>query len=209
MSHTEPTPPNSSVNDAGTTHPGMKNLDPAGKSRFRPDVTEAEKRHPSIESQVCDAQISHLDPRPQMTGTSDNTDLHEHELDLDPFSRTLIMVPPRPTQAAYPKACRDLDIPSFVELTSASPALDADAPGAGNELVQFFGDLDSEPARTRSWVGWFLGMLASACSFCRREREISRSIAALSELDDRTLRDIGIHHRLQIPDIVRNGGRGA
>ena len=37
----------------------------------------------------------------------------------------------------------------------------------------------------------------------RRWREVSRSIAALSQLDDRTLRDIGIHHRVQIHDRVR------
>jgi uncharacterized protein YjiS (DUF1127 family) len=37
----------------------------------------------------------------------------------------------------------------------------------------------------------------------QRRREVSRSIAALSRLNDRTLRDIGIDHRLQIPERVR------
>lgn len=70
-----------------------------------------------------------------------------------------------------------------------------------SELEDFFESI--EPGRNRG--GWFLGLLASAWFFWRREREIRRSIAALSEMDDRTLRDIGIEHRAQIPTIVRNG----
>jgi uncharacterized protein YjiS (DUF1127 family) len=37
----------------------------------------------------------------------------------------------------------------------------------------------------------------------RREREIRRAVAALAELDDRTLRDIGIPHRSHIEQVVR------
>jgi uncharacterized protein YjiS (DUF1127 family) len=39
----------------------------------------------------------------------------------------------------------------------------------------------------------------------RREREIKKAIAALAELDDRTLRDIGIPHRSRIEQVVRYG----
>jgi uncharacterized protein YjiS (DUF1127 family) len=42
------------------------------------------------------------------------------------------------------------------------------------------------------WVRW------------QRRREVARSITALSRLDDRSLRDIGIHHRLQISERVRS-----
>ena len=37
----------------------------------------------------------------------------------------------------------------------------------------------------------------------RREREIKKAVAALTKLDDRTLRDIGIPQRSQIEQVVR------
>jgi uncharacterized protein YjiS (DUF1127 family) len=37
----------------------------------------------------------------------------------------------------------------------------------------------------------------------QREREIERAVAALAELDDRTLRELGIPHRSQIEQTVR------
>jgi len=39
----------------------------------------------------------------------------------------------------------------------------------------------------------------------QKRREVSRSIVEVSEMDDRMLRDIGIQHRLQIPERVRFG----
>jgi len=42
----------------------------------------------------------------------------------------------------------------------------------------------------------------------RREREVKKAVATLVELDDRTLRDIGIPHRSKIEYAVRYGRNG-
>jgi uncharacterized protein YjiS (DUF1127 family) len=57
---------------------------------------------------------------------------------------------------------------------------------------------------SRGWLSSIAHGLISLWARWQRRREISRSIAALSQLDDRSLRDIGIHHRLQIPERVRS-----
>jgi uncharacterized protein YjiS (DUF1127 family) len=53
----------------------------------------------------------------------------------------------------------------------------------------------AEPWRAiaRRWGRW------------RRQREIKKAVAALTKLDEKTLRDIGIPHRSQIEKIVRYG----
>ena len=59
--------------------------------------------------------------------------------------------------------------------------------------------------------GWLASVGHSLVALWRRlqqRRDVSRSIAELSQMDDRTLRDIGIYHRLQIPDRVRFGRHG-
>ena len=47
--------------------------------------------------------------------------------------------------------------------------------------------------------------IASRWAKWRREREVKEAVAALAQYDDRTLRDMGIPHRSQIEQIVRDG----
>ena len=216
MSHTEPTSPNSSAQQSGMLRPVGDTLDSPLEFGFRPTNSGMEKRQPSIASAVGDAEILHLDPWPRTAASTGETGLHEHELDLDPLSRSLIVLPQRPRShcgtrrevpAAHPNA--DLEMPSFDGLVSMSIAGDAEVTPPHSDLVRYFDGIDSPPAPERGWVRRMLSLVGSAWSFCWRECEINRSIAALSHLDDRTLRDIGIHDRLQIPDLVRNIRRGS
>ncbi len=62
---------------------------------------------------------------------------------------------------------------------------------------------DAQPARRWNWLRSTGGMLTVLLSHLRREREIRRTVAALMELDDRTLRDLGIHGRSEIEWAVR------
>ncbi|MEH2493152.1 DUF1127 domain-containing protein [Bradyrhizobium sp. AZCC 2230] len=57
----------------------------------------------------------------------------------------------------------------------------------------------------RGWSWWTsLGeMSAVLWKHWRREREIDRAVAALSQYDDRTLRDLGINGRADIERVVR------
>jgi uncharacterized protein YjiS (DUF1127 family) len=55
----------------------------------------------------------------------------------------------------------------------------------------------------RSWLTRPWSTVRSRWARWRREREIKKVVAALVELDDRTLRDIGIPHRSQIERLVR------
>jgi uncharacterized protein YjiS (DUF1127 family) len=55
----------------------------------------------------------------------------------------------------------------------------------------------------RSWLTRPWSKVRSRWARWRREREIKKVVAALVELDDRTLRDIGIPHRSQIERLVR------
>jgi uncharacterized protein YjiS (DUF1127 family) len=56
-----------------------------------------------------------------------------------------------------------------------------------------------------SWLTSSWEVVAAIWSHMRREREVRRAIDTLVELDDFTLKDIGIHHRSQIEYAVRNG----
>ena len=54
-----------------------------------------------------------------------------------------------------------------------------------------------------SWLAMIWRAIASPWAKWRREREIKKAVVALAELDNRTLRDMGIPHRSQIEQIVR------
>ena len=55
------------------------------------------------------------------------------------------------------------------------------------------------------WLSMIWRAIASGWAERRREREIQRAVAALADYDDRILLDMGISHRSQIEQIVRNG----
>ncbi len=54
-----------------------------------------------------------------------------------------------------------------------------------------------------NWLTLSWEFVVTLWIYGRREREIRRAVAALAELDDRTLRDIGIPHRSHIEQVVR------
>ena len=55
------------------------------------------------------------------------------------------------------------------------------------------------------WPAMIWRAIASRWTRWRREREIKKAVVALAELDNRTLRDMGIPHPSQIERIVRYG----
>jgi uncharacterized protein YjiS (DUF1127 family) len=55
----------------------------------------------------------------------------------------------------------------------------------------------------RNWLAKPWRAIASRRAHWRRQREIKKAVAALTKLDDGTLRDIGIPHRSQIEQVVR------
>ena len=55
------------------------------------------------------------------------------------------------------------------------------------------------------WLATIGQSLSGLWKHLQKRREVSRSIVEVSEMDDRMLRDIGIQHRLQIPERVRFG----
>jgi uncharacterized protein YjiS (DUF1127 family) len=55
------------------------------------------------------------------------------------------------------------------------------------------------------WVRRLRGVVPFLWAAWRREMECARSVRALQELDDRSLRDIGIGHRSDIEYMVRYG----
>jgi len=59
---------------------------------------------------------------------------------------------------------------------------------------------------SRGWLSSIAHGLIGLWGRWQRRRDISRTIAELSLMDDRSLRDIGIDHRLQIPERARVGG---
>jgi uncharacterized protein YjiS (DUF1127 family) len=55
----------------------------------------------------------------------------------------------------------------------------------------------------RDWLAKPWRAIASRWAHRRRHREIKKAVAALTKLDDGTLRGIGIPHRSQIEQVVR------
>lgn len=218
MSRTKITSSNSSINDASTAQRRTDKLNLAPDSRWHPDVAEAEKRHSPIASEFFSPEMFDLELPPQLPKTTDDEIFQGQAFDLDPLSRTVIVLPPRrrdhfgsrrqaPAMICQEAYC-DLEIPNLDRISELTPAVNTEVPTARTELNCLFSGIESAPAPDGSWGRWFLGLFVAAWAFWRRERDISRSIVALSELDDRSLRDIGIEHRLQIPDIVRKGRQG-
>jgi len=63
--------------------------------------------------------------------------------------------------------------------------------------------LDAQAGQRWTWLHSLLETLTVLSSHLRREREIKQAVAALMELDDRTLRDLGMCDRSDIERMVR------
>lgn len=57
----------------------------------------------------------------------------------------------------------------------------------------------------KGWARWLGGVALALWAVWRREMDCARSIRELEQLDDRSLRDIGIGHRSDIEYLVRHG----
>lgn len=86
----------------------------------------------------------------------------------------------------------------------AGPGSEAWSEDAG--LSRFY-DWPSSTERSshRNWLTRPWSAIASRWAKWHREREIKKTVAALVEFDDRTLRDIGIPCRSEIEQVVRYG----
>jgi uncharacterized protein YjiS (DUF1127 family) len=62
---------------------------------------------------------------------------------------------------------------------------------------------DAGSARRWNWLASLGETMVALPAHWRREREIKRAVAALAELDDRTLQDLGIGGRSEIERVVR------
>ena len=67
----------------------------------------------------------------------------------------------------------------------------------------------AERSNARNWLARSWSIIVNRWQHWRREREIKKAVAALVELDDRTLRDIGIPDRSQIEQAARYGRKWA
>jgi len=88
------------------------------------------------------------------------------------------------------------------EASRAGPGSEKRSEDAG--LAEFYSSaLFTDRSSHRHWLTSPCSTVASRWAQWRREREIKKAVAALLELDDRTLRDIGIPHRSEIEQVVR------
>jgi uncharacterized protein YjiS (DUF1127 family) len=105
------------------------------------------------------------------------------------YPTPLFPIEPRPDQQNMPqpkKASRH-ERRGFLTLVSTTASQAPSSPGPEPEISP------APPA------GDAIGFAGDS----RREREIKQAVAALAELDDRTLRDLGIPHRSHIEQTVR------
>jgi uncharacterized protein YjiS (DUF1127 family) len=128
---------------------------------------------------------------------------------------------PTEAKAGHPEkiSARERRRPVAIVSSSTSPAvtgselekdINRTAPGfpALSEEAGFAGFCGSPPfdidgSNHEHWLTEPWSEIASRRTHQHREREIKKAVAALAQLDDRTLRDIGIPHRSQIEQVVR------
>jgi uncharacterized protein YjiS (DUF1127 family) len=65
--------------------------------------------------------------------------------------------------------------------------------------------LKTGPSSRWNWLTSFWKSVVALWAHACRKQKIKRTVAALAELDDRTLRDMGIPHRSGIEQVVRYG----
>jgi uncharacterized protein YjiS (DUF1127 family) len=117
-------------------------------------------------------------------------------------------------KAGQPEEVSARERPKFLTIVSSTqPEVTRSEPGSGiGRTPPRFEALswDASPAKRSNARNWLVGswsIVVNRWRHWRREREIKKAVAALLELDDRTLRDIGISDRLQIEDAARYGKR--
>jgi len=97
-------------------------------------------------------------------------------------------------------ARKDLDL----EPDAAEPVQSSAAASHGNVVkLDRVGSSGAQPERRWHWLRAAGESLAALFAWLRREREIRQAVVALQELDDRTLRDLGIRCRSEIEWTVR------
>ena len=215
MSRIRATSPTPTTNAGSGARKETDKLDPAPEANSRPRHIQDLISKPSIAADIFDLAALRLATQPQMDRPAADAGSTWSALDLDLLGRSLIVLPAQPGDRPgtrcgppairLPAVHRELEIQCLEATSASAPAPHAAAPQARTELEDHFSGIDSEPAPRRGLSRWLLGMLGSAWSFWQRQRTIRRSVAALSEMSDRELRDIGIYHRLQIPELVRHG----
>ena len=95
---------------------------------------------------------------------------------------------PTEASAPQPEEISLCERREFISLVSPAASPGATAPARET----------SHNWRTRHWSA-----IAGRWADWRRQREIKKAVAALTKLDDGTLRDLGIPHRSQIEQVVR------
>ncbi|MCA1452678.1 DUF1127 domain-containing protein [Bradyrhizobium sp. BRP22] len=93
-----------------------------------------------------------------------------------------------------------LIVAEFDRMRTASRATLCDAASAKHDVVQPDCTVDASGFR---WLTSLKEAILSLHAYWRREREVRKAVAALSEFDDRTLRDMGIVSRTDIEHTVR------
>jgi uncharacterized protein YjiS (DUF1127 family) len=94
------------------------------------------------------------------------------------------------------------DVGEPPELAQSSASTEAASTGKLVKLDRVR-PLEAQPERHRNWLRAAGEKVAALPAQLRHEREIRRAVAALNELDDRSLRDLGICSRSEIEWTVR------
>ena len=138
-------------------------------------------------------------------GSLIETDIPLRETFAPTERRTVLsLVPnsPRRTEDGNPTT-----VLAMVSRTSSQTFPDVPHRGAskGGSLSALPSGRIERPARW-NWLRSCWETVVSLYTHLQREREIRKAVDALDQLDDFTLKDIGIHHRGQIEHAVRNAG---
>jgi uncharacterized protein YjiS (DUF1127 family) len=120
--------------------------------------------------------------------------------------------PEQPEKISVPKGSRSLALVSSThpEVTRSAPERSTDRPHTGfppsaDVRLAEIHDSPSFDADHPTWLAWSWSIALDRWQHWRHEREIRKVVATLEELDDRTLRDIGIPDRSQIEQAARYG----
>ena len=118
------------------------------------------------------------------------------------ISQSSDMSPPRGLGAVVPNSANPRETVARLEYgmnRNASGETKLSSADAG--LLEFDGV--TSLGGVRRSARWLCNLNTGLWTYWRREREIKRAVYALERFDDRTLRDMGIHHRSQIEQTVR------